>query len=68
MLFRSLITTDNDRLVPPDESEALFARAGEPKRLVTLKGSGHYEIYAGEAFRQVMEPTLDWFGRYLPAR
>ena len=32
------ITTDNDRLVPPDESEALYRRAGEPKKLVVLHG------------------------------
>jgi uncharacterized protein len=61
------ITTDNDRLVPPEESEALYARAGEPKKLVVLKGWGHYEVYAGEAFRQVIEPTLAWYRQYLPA-
>jgi hypothetical protein len=43
-----LITTDDDRLVPPEESEALFARAGEPKRLVTLRGFGHYEGHLEE--------------------
>lgn len=63
-----LITTDDDRLVPPEESESLYAKAGEPKRLVVLKGWGHYEVYAGEAFRQVMAPTVEWFQRYLPAR
>jgi uncharacterized protein len=62
------ITSDDDRLVPPDESEALYARAGEPKKLVVLKGWGHYEVYTGEAFRQVIEPTLDWYRKYLPPR
>jgi dipeptidyl aminopeptidase/acylaminoacyl peptidase len=62
------ITTDDDRLVPQDESEALFAKAGEPKKLVVLKKWGHYEVYAGEAFDQVMEPTLAWYRQYLPAR
>ena len=62
-----LITTDDDRLVPPDESEALYAKAGEPKKLVVLKGWGHYEVYAGEALRQVMDPTLAWYRLYLPA-
>jgi uncharacterized protein len=62
------ITSDDDRLVPPDESEALYAKAGEPKKLVVLKGWGHYEVYAGEAFRQVIEPTLAWYRQYLPAR
>lgn len=62
------ITSDDDRLVPPAESEALYARAGEPKKLVVLKGFGHYEVYGGEAFRQVMEATLAWYRGHLPAR
>jgi hypothetical protein len=62
------ITTDNDRLVPPDESIQLHARAGEPKRLVVLKGFGHYEVYLEPAFSQVMRATVDWFGEYLPPR
>ncbi len=62
------ITTDDDRLVPPQESEALYARAGEPKKLVVLRGFGHYEIYGGDAFRQVMDETLAWYGTHLPAR
>ncbi len=62
------ITTDDDRLVPPQESEAMFARAGEPKKLVILKGFGHYEVYGGEAFRQVMDETVAWYKTHLPAR
>jgi len=62
------ITTDDDRLVPPEESVALHARAGEPKKLVILKGYGHYEVYEGEAFREVMAATTDWYARYIPAR
>ena len=62
------ITTDNDRLVPPEESEHLYARAGEPKKLVVLQGYGHYEVYAEPAFNEVMGATLDWYRTYLPAR
>jgi uncharacterized protein len=62
------ITTDNDRLVPPEESENLYARAGEPKKLVVLKGYGHYEVYVEPAFSEVMAATLDWYRTYLPAR
>ncbi len=62
------ITTSDDRLVPPEESEAMYRRAGEPKKLVVLQGWGHYEVYAGECFRQVMEPTVAWYGEHLPAR
>ena len=62
------ITTDNDRLVPPAESEALYARAGEPKKLVVLKGYGHYEVYEGDAFRQVMVAATTWYQQHISAR
>jgi hypothetical protein len=62
------ITCDDDRLVPPEESASLYAHAGEPKKLIVLKGWGHYEVYTGEAFRQVIEPTLSWYQTYLPIR
>ena len=62
------ITTDDDRLVPPDESIQLYARAGEPKRLVVLKGYGHYEVYLEPAFSEVMRAALDWYRQHLPSR
>ena len=62
------ITTDDDRLVPPEESESLYDKAGEPKKLITLKGYGHYEVYVEPAFSEVMGPTMDWFQHYIPAR
>ena len=62
------ITSDNDRLVLPEESEQLYAHAKEPKKLVTLKGYGHYEVYRDPAFSEVMAETLEWFGEYMPAR
>lgn len=62
------ITSDQDRLVPPEESTALYERAGEPKKLVTLKGYGHYEVYSEPAFSEVMRETIAWYQRYVPAR
>ena len=62
------ITSDDDRLVPPEESEAMYAKAGEPKKLVMLKGYGHYEVYVEPAFSEVMGPTLEWYQEHLPAR
>ena len=46
----------------------MYARAGEPKKLVVLKGVGHYEVYGDDAFRRGMEETLAWCGTHLPAR
>jgi fermentation-respiration switch protein FrsA (DUF1100 family) len=62
------ITSVDDRLVPPEESEELYANAGEPKKLVVLKGVGHYEVYAEPAFSQVMDETVAWYQKYLPAK
>ena len=60
------ITTDDDRLVPPEESRALYEKAGEPKKLVVLEGYGHYEVYAEPAFGEVMRETVAWLGEHLP--
>jgi dipeptidyl aminopeptidase/acylaminoacyl peptidase len=62
------ITTDDDRLVPPEESFRLYARAGEPKKLVVLRGYGHYEVYMEPAFHEVMQATVAWYRQHLPAR
>lgn len=62
------ITTDDDRLVPPEESYQLYASAGEPKKLVVLKGYGHYEVFTPPAFDEVMKAALGWYRQYLPSR
>ena len=59
------ITSEDDRLVLPEESEQLYAHAGEPKKLIVLKGYGHYEVYSEPAFSEVMGETLEWYGEYL---
>jgi hypothetical protein len=45
-----------------------LGRAGEPKKLVVLKGYGHYEVYLEPAFSEVMRATVAWYRQYLPAR
>ena len=62
------VTTDEDRLVPPQETEAMYLRAGEPKKLIVLKGYGHYQVYFGDALRQVMDASISWCRLYLPAK
>ena len=63
-----LIAGGDDRLVPPEDCESLFEKAGEPKKMVTLPGVGHYEVYVPPAFDAVMKETVAWFEQYLPAR
>ena len=63
-----LITTEDDRLVPPEESQSLYSHAGEPKKLIVLKGYGHFDVYAEPAFGEVMAATLAWYRAHLPAK
>ena len=43
-----------DDLVPPDELQLMFERAGSPKRLEVIPGASHYDIYKGKIFERVM--------------
>ena len=63
-----LIAGSDDRLVPPEDCQSLFDKAGEPKKMVTLPGVGHYEVYVPPAFDDVMKETVAWFEEFLPAR
>lgn len=59
------ITSDRDELVPPDESISLYRQAGDPKKLVVLRGFGHYEVFTPPALDQVMAETVSWYRTYL---
>jgi hypothetical protein len=61
------VTSEQDELVLPAESEELHRRSGEPKRLVELQGFGHYDMFAPPAVDAVMTETLTWYRRYLDA-
>jgi len=60
-----LVTGENDLIVLPAEAEALYAHAGEPKKLSVIEGAGHYDLYTGEAFDKVMSETIAWFREHL---
>jgi fermentation-respiration switch protein FrsA (DUF1100 family) len=63
-----LIAAGDDRLVPPEDCQALFNKALEPKKMVTVPGYGHYEMYVKPAFDAVMDETVAWFGEHMPPR
>ncbi|GIX49785.1 MAG: hypothetical protein KatS3mg131_3996 [Candidatus Tectimicrobiota bacterium] len=55
-----------DTLVPPEESQRMYARAREPKKLVLLPGLTHWDIYRGEGLIQVTDHALQWYRQWLP--
>jgi len=59
------IYPEQDTVVPVEESQRMYYRAREPKKLVALKGFKHYELYHGNGFKQVMSRTIAWFDHYL---
>lgn len=59
------ITSDRDELVLPEESVAMYERAAEPRKLVTLRDYGHYEVFTSPALDEVMAEALAWYRQYL---
>jgi len=62
------ICAGNDTLVPVEESQSMYEKAGEPKRLIILEGEGHHGLYKGAAFERVMTHATEWFDTYLRKR
>ena len=56
-----IISPSEDRLIDRSQSERLFARAGEPKELLSVEGAGHAEAYAVDpaAYRERVLAFLD---------
>jgi len=47
-----------------DDADILFRKAGEPKKLFTLKDGVHFDVY-GKRTDEAMKPVLEWFKQYL---
>ena len=59
------ITSDADELVLPEESEELYRRAGDPKKLIVLRGFGHYEVFVPPAIDQVIAESVAWLRQHV---
>lgn len=62
-----LIAAEHDMPCPKEEYESMYARAGEPKKLVVLPGLRHYHVYEGEGLKTTAELAIDWFNQHLGA-
>jgi dipeptidyl aminopeptidase/acylaminoacyl peptidase len=61
-----LLTVAGDTVTPDDQAQALYDRAGEPKRLVRQHGTTHYESYT-QNFEPLSREIVDWFDGHLAA-
>lgn len=58
------IAVENDAVTPEEQSFRLYEKAGEPKKLVLLRGTTHYGVY-NDYFNEVAGEVVDWYNRYL---
>ncbi len=61
-----LFYVNRDAVVPGEQSEALYAAAGEPKKIVRLEGDKHYEAYL-DHFDRIAAETLSWLEGHVGA-
>jgi len=60
-----LIQAEKDPIIPLGEARSLYEKAGEPKKLVTLEGVTHFQIYEGKGLEKSIRLALDWYKKYL---
>jgi len=60
-----LIAVEHDLPAPKEEYESMYAKAGEPKKLVILPGLRHYDVYAGEGAETTAALAIDWYRQHL---
>jgi alpha/beta superfamily hydrolase len=59
------IYTTEDTVIPIEESQSMYQKADEPKKLIALEGYKHYELYQGNGFESVMTHSTEWFDAHL---
>jgi uncharacterized protein len=62
------IHTERDTMVPVEEAQIMYAKAGEPKKIFIIPKMDHKEVYEEinpEVFGMVMKETVQWYDEYL---
>lgn len=61
-----IVAVENDPVTPTDHAEALYERAGPPKKLIIQRNTTHYAAY--RQYGQTIIPLMvDWFTQGLKA-
>src|SRR3954447_25473183 len=47
-----------------DDADRLYRKAKDPKKLFTLEGGVHFDVY-GKRTNEAMKPVLEWFNQHL---
>jgi fermentation-respiration switch protein FrsA (DUF1100 family) len=60
-----LACAEQDTLVPVEETQKMYDKAREPRKLLIVKGARHHDIYHAEAFEGMMAEIVAWIDRFL---
>ncbi|MCE2526124.1 MAG: alpha/beta fold hydrolase [Actinomycetia bacterium] len=61
-----IVAVENDPVTPTEHAEALYERAGPPKRLIIQRQTTHYAAYR-QYGKTIIPQMVDWFRRGLTA-
>lgn len=61
-----IVAVENDPVTPTDHAEALYSRAGPPKKLVVQRNTTHYAAYRRYG-KTIIPLMVDWFTQGLMA-
>jgi hypothetical protein len=60
-----MLAAEQDGIIPIEQVQEVFARAGEPKDL-EIYPCGHFGLYPGQPFHaQAADRAAEWFGKHL---
>jgi fermentation-respiration switch protein FrsA (DUF1100 family) len=59
------IHCDKDILIPLDEAYTVYAKAGEPKRLMVVEGAQHHDVYYSPWRELTLGAAVDWYREHL---
>lgn len=59
-----MTSVSDDVVTPADHAQALYDRAGAPKKLVYQRDTTHYRSYT-QNYAVLMQIIVDWYDRYL---
>jgi dienelactone hydrolase len=61
-----IVHAEADDLTPIDEAYALYDAATGPKRMITIPGACHHDVYLDPMFGEIVAHLVDWLDEWLP--
>ena len=56
---------EKDDVCPVELTLRMFARCGEPKKIIIIDGLDHIDLDHGDGLKKQVDHSLDWFRKYL---